>query len=214
MFRKNPLATLRSMSSVVLLLVFWLAPVVAEDSDPADNSASPEQIVERLEQTLIDNMRSAPELDYDARYQRLRPLIDEIMAVERMARFLFGRDWREFDADLRQAFSEAFLDLSAATYASQFSDYNGERFDAVEVQRQAEDRALVRRMLTTGSGRKVAFDYLMTPDDGQWRIVNIVTDGVSDLALKRSQYRRILEREDFAAVVEHVREQAARQAAD
>ena len=186
----------------------------AEETLTLNVPEPPEQVVERLEQTLIDNMRLAPELDYAARYQRLRPLIGDIMAVERMARFVFGRDWRQFDPDLRQAFSEAFLDLSAATFANQFDNYNGEFFSAVAVQRQAEDRALVRRMLTSGKGRKIAFDYLMTPDDGQWRIVTIITDGVSDLALKRSQYRRILEREDFAAVVEHVREQTARQAAN
>ena len=82
----------------------------------------------------------------------------------------------------------------------------GESFEPVAVQEQGEDRVVVKRRLTTGSGRQIAFDYLMTRDDSRWQIVTIITDGVSDLAIKRTQYRRILESEDFDAVIAHIRE--------
>ena len=84
--------------------------------------------------------------------------------------------------------------------------FGGESFEPVAVQEQGEDRVVVKRRLTTGSGRQIAFDYLMTRDDSRWQIVTIITDGVSDLAIKRTQYRRILESEDFDAVIAHIRE--------
>ncbi len=212
---KPPLNAGRALIQAAVLSAALLSvAVTAEESAISSDPEPPERVVERLEQMLIENMRAADELDYAARYQRLRPLIGEIMAVERMAHFLFGRDWQQFDAGLRQDFKQAFLDLSAASFAAQFDGYSGEIFSAVEVQRPADDRALVRRMLTTGKGRKIAFDYLMTPDEGAWQIVTIVTDGVSDLALKRSQYRRILEDGDLGTVIENIREQTARQAAN
>ena len=65
---------------------------------------------------------------------------------------------------------------------------------------------MVKRRLTTGSGRQIAFDYLMTREDSRWQIVTIITDGVSDLAIKRSQYRRIIENQDLDAVMAHIRE--------
>jgi phospholipid transport system substrate-binding protein len=155
---------------------------------------------------LIEHMKAGDEMSYDQRFERLRTRLAEILALDRMGRYIFGRDWASFNQAQRERFTEAFGDLSAATYAAQFSDYNGERFEPVEVNRQGEDRAVVRRQLVTGSGKQVAFDYLMTPDeDGDWRIVTIITDGVSDLAIKRSQYRRILDEADFDAVVERIR---------
>ncbi len=200
----------RSLLALVFATLLPLTNSHAEETEavaePTSGEQAPERPVERLEEMLMDNMRASTGLEFEARYERLRPLIGEIMAVERMARFLFGRDWRQFDTGLRDQFNEAFLDLSAATFASRFGQYKGERFSAVEVQRQAEDRALVRRNLTTGSGKHVAFDYLLTREHDQWRIVTIVTDGVSDLALKRSQYRRILESDDFEAVITRIRE--------
>ncbi|MDT8450566.1 MAG: ABC transporter substrate-binding protein [Wenzhouxiangellaceae bacterium] len=196
---------------IVLFALAPAAPVLATTEAGGEPGVQPpEQVVAELEEMLIGNMK-AEDLDFDARFDRLRPLVADIMAVERMARYLFVRDWREFAPEQRERFVEAFLDLSAATYAGQFDNYGGERFDPVEVRHQGEDRVVVRRRLTTGSGRKVAFDYLMTRADDGWGIVNIITDGVSDLALKRSQYQRIVDDGGLDAVIEHIRESTEKQ---
>jgi phospholipid transport system substrate-binding protein len=190
----------RLLLPVVLLMLSASAGAQPEEAAPA----APDRVVERLETMLIEHMKAGDAMTFEQRYERLRPLLGEILALDRMGRYVFGRDWQSFSDAQRERFTEAFGDLSAATYAGQFTDYNGERFDPVEVNRQGEDRAVVRRRLTTGSGKRVAFDYLMTLDDDRWRIVTIITDGVSDLALKRSQYRRILDERNFDAVIERI----------
>lgn len=209
----HPQTGFHRLRSGVVALLMALTLLTALPAARADDSATeqpPEAVVASLERQLIDNMR-AEDRDFDQRYGLLRPMMDEIMATDRMARYIFGRDWRDFDPGQRDRFLELFLDLSAATYAGQFDEYNGEEFAEMEVQKQAEDRALVRRRLTTGSGREVAFDYLMTLNDGRWQIVTIVTDGVSDLAMKRSQYRRIVDEKGFEGVIQHLQEAVAKQ---
>jgi phospholipid transport system substrate-binding protein len=37
----------------------------------------------------------------------------------------------------------------------------------------------------------VSLEYVLQQDGPSWRIVNIVADGVSDLALKRAEYQRL-----------------------
>jgi phospholipid transport system substrate-binding protein len=39
-----------------------------------------------------------------------------------------------------------------------------------------------------------------------WRIINIIANGVSDLALKRSEYTTILQREGFDALINKINE--------
>ena len=213
---KNPSHPARMWQALMMsaLLLLAMAPLDALEAQSESIGAPPEAVVERLEEVLIDNMKSSDTMDFQQRFERLRPLLDEIMAIERMGRYLFGRDWRDFDPDQRRRFGETFLDLSAATYAGQFDEHNGEAFEPIEVQRQSEDRAVVRRRLITGSGKKVAFDYLMTRDDAGWQIVTIITDGVSDLAIKRGQYRRVLDNNGFEAVIEHIRESIDKQRGD
>lgn len=197
-----------------LLIPLLLLGTLSSHAQQADRDAAPEEIVDRLETVLIENMKAGESLTFDERFEKLRPLVEDIMAVERMGRYLFGRDWAAFGEPQRERFKSAFLDLSAATYAGQFKDFGGERFDPVEVQRQDEDRAVVKRRLTTGSGRKVAFDYLMTHSDDGWQIVTIITDGVSDLAVKRTQYQRLLEDQDFEAVISRIQDSAESQRSD
>lgn len=196
------------LQSIVLCLSLAGTAIAAQSPDdaPEQQGEAPETVVARLETALIENMKAGDSMSFDDRFESLRPLLDEIMAVDRMGRYVFGRDWQEFEASQRETFHKTFLDLSAATYAGQFREFGGESFDPVAVQRQGEDRAVVKRRLTTGSGRQIAFDYLMTREDSQWQIVTIITDGVSDLAIKRTQYRSILDKEDFDAVIAHIRE--------
>ncbi|MBS3744639.1 MAG: ABC transporter substrate-binding protein [Wenzhouxiangellaceae bacterium] len=197
-----------------LLIPLLLLGTLSSHAQQADRDAAPEETVDRLETVLIENMKAGESLTFDERFEKLRPLVEDIMAVERMGRYLFGRDWASFGEPQRERFKSAFLDLSAATYAGQFKDFGGERFDPVEVQRQDEDRAVVKRRLTTGSGKKVAFDYLMTHSDDGWQIVTIITDGVSDLAVKRTQYQRLLEDQDFEAVISRIQDSAESQRSD
>jgi phospholipid transport system substrate-binding protein len=39
-----------------------------------------------------------------------------------------------------------------------------------------------------------------------WRIINIIANGVSDLALKRSEYTAILQRDGFDALISQINE--------
>jgi phospholipid transport system substrate-binding protein len=39
-----------------------------------------------------------------------------------------------------------------------------------------------------------------------WKIINIIANGVSDLALKRSEYTSILERDGFEALIAKMNE--------
>ena len=50
----------------------------------------------------------------------------------------------------------------------------------------------------------IALNYLLHNRDGRWRIINIIADGVSDLALKRAEYQRVLEEQSFAGLLAHL----------
>lgn len=58
----------------------------------------------------------------------------------------------------------------------------------------ARDRALYDGR---SERQTIAFEYIVNRNGSQWRIVNIVVDGISDLALKKAQYTSVIEREGF-----------------
>ena len=54
--------------------------------------------------------------------------------------------------------------------------------------------------------KPVKFDYMLKEKGNSWRIINIIANGVSDLALKRSEYTTILQREGFDALITKINE--------
>ncbi|HUL13694.1 MAG TPA: ABC transporter substrate-binding protein, partial [Methylococcaceae bacterium] len=62
-------------------------------------------------------------------------------------------------------------------------------------------RVLVRYMLIAPKEKPVKFDYILTQSGGQWAIINIIVDGISDLALKKAQYTSVIDREGFDSLM-------------
>jgi phospholipid transport system substrate-binding protein len=56
----------------------------------------------------------------------------------------------------------------------------------------------------------VSLDYMLEQKDGAWRIINIIADGVSDLALKRAEYQRILASGSIDDLIRELETQSAR----
>lgn len=196
----------------LLLLCAWfiaLAPVRAQSAPAPVAGAPPEEVVATLESALIQAMKNAGNEDFAQRRESLRPVVERVLDVPRMSRFLFGGDWRGLSAEDRARFVAAFTELSVATYADRFDKYKGEHFDPISAATQGQGRAMVRSRFTKGSGGTVMFDYLLMRDGDRWGIVNILTDGVSDLALKRSQYAKLFADGGLDAVIARVEQQTA-----
>ena len=51
-------------------------------------------------------------------------------------------------------------------------------------------------------------DYLLQEETGRWRIVNVVSNGVSDLSLKRADYGSIMKKQGFDTLVSKLEAQA------
>jgi phospholipid transport system substrate-binding protein len=202
----KPLIALRRLA--LLGMVAFSFAWAQDGAAPAD--ASGPDVVHSLESALIDSMKAGEALSFEQRYARLEPVIVRSLDVARMARFIFGSKWREFTAEEQDRFLEAFTELSVSTYAARFDEHKGERFDPVSETGQGDDRMLIRSRFTKGSGDTVAFDYMLMRADGQWRVVNILTDGISDLALKRSQYGALHAKGGMEAVLASIDRQIKR----
>jgi phospholipid transport system substrate-binding protein len=67
-------------------------------------------------------------------------------------------------------------------------------------------RILVQSQLIKSEGGQVQLDYRLHHTAGQWRIVNIIAEGVSDLALKRADYSAFLKSNGFEALLKKLNE--------
>lgn len=175
-------------------------------------NASADEVVTALEQALLHVMQMQ-DADTAARAAVLQPILHRTFDFQRMSRFIFGPRWNDFSAAQQNEFMRALLQLSCASYAANFDNYNQERFTAADVAETRPDpngdRVRINRHLITNK-QSIVFNYALTRTDKGWQIANILAKGVSDLALKRSQYSKLYDNGGVAAVLDHIASQTER----
>ncbi|MFP3869745.1 MAG: ABC transporter substrate-binding protein [Syntrophobacteria bacterium] len=185
-----------------------VAGIVAYLLAPAASLSAPSatQVVEELHATLITGMKKADELGYAGRYEQFAPVVTASFDFPFIARIVVGRYWSSFDDRQKATFVETFTRLSIATYAGRFDHYSGESFKTLSEERLPRNRILVKTVLVKASGEEVHLDYILRQTGDEWRIINVVADGVSDLSLKRADYTCFLKNHDFDALVGKLKE--------
>jgi len=154
-------------------------------------------VVAHFQSELLSVMRDATALGFEGRFAQLEPAVKQSHDLPRVARLTIGRRWRSLDAQQQARFVDTFTRLVITTYAHQFHAYSGESFNSKSVRSLKRGRMLVRTELIKSNGKRVHLDYVLNHRNGRWLIMNIIADGVSDLALKRAEYSNDIKRNGF-----------------
>lgn len=195
--------------SVLAICSLLFGAAQAQDSghgSPNSSTAAPTQnagrVIERLDDALIAAMKGGAKLGYHGRYRLLEPVIADTYDMTFVARLSLGSHWSGFSQTQRDAFVKALAHYTVANYAAQFDGYHGESFTVLSQQPLRPGFTMVKTRFTSGGGKTHhEFDYLLHLDQGRWRIINVVVDGVSDLSMKRAEYAQVLGKGGFDALL-------------
>ena len=192
MFRKIGWGARKRAYAIGTALLFG-ATLVAHAADVAIATDTPEATIATLQRGLIALSQQSPRATVDERYKALEPMIVATHDLPYIAEFALRRQWPQLAEPDRARFIAAFQRLSVMTYAARFVNVGPSTFRPISAGAATEAG---RAQVTTGVARAgqpdVSFEYLLRQDGGTWRIINVVADGVSDLALKRAEYQRVL----------------------
>ena len=173
------------------------------------DSASPEQVVKRLHESLTEAMREGGRLGFKGRLELLTPSVTRTHELDFIARTTLGNLWSKLSPDQQITFTDTFRQLSISSYADWFKSHEGEAFEFVDQQAMPREQVLVRTRIVKGKDEVARLDYVLRETKDGWRIINIMANGVSDLALKRVEYRAILERDGFPALIDMLKKKIA-----
>jgi phospholipid transport system substrate-binding protein len=172
----------------------------------AESGATAKQVVEKFQAELITVMKNGKQLGYAGRYDKLYEPVSNSHDLTKIARIVVGKEWEKLSEAQQQQLVEVFNRFSVASYAHNFKDYSGESFVFDSEEETARGGVVVHSNLIIPDDKPVKFDYMLKEKGNSWRIINIIANGVSDLALKRSEYTAILQREGFDALIAKLNE--------
>jgi phospholipid transport system substrate-binding protein len=93
------------------------------------------------------------------------------------------------------------------SYAARFLNVDAGSFEPPVAESMSGGRIQVKSGIARADGSTVVLEYLLQNEDSGWRIVNVIADGVSDIALKRAEYQALYESGGFDALVGEIETQ-------
>lgn len=195
---------LKSMRLAVVFMLFLFGAANAFAAD--EGGATARQVIEKFQNELIAVMKDGKKLGYAGRYDKLKEPVSNSHELTKIARIVVGKEWEKLSEDQQQKLVDVFSQLSIASYAHNFKEYSGESFVFDSEEETTRGGFVVHSHLVIPDDKPVKFDYMLKEKGNSWRIINIIANGVSDLALKRSEYTTILQREGFDALISKISE--------
>jgi len=187
--------------------MFAVGGATAADTPIATDT--PEATVASLHRGLVAASQAHPGNDVDARFKALEPLVEQTHDLAYIAEFALRKQWPTLsDAD-KKRFIAAFEKLSVMTYATRFKNVTEGTFKSGPATIES-GRAHVLTSIPRQGQPDVSLDYMLEQKSASWRIINIIADGVSDLALKRAEYQRILGSGSLDDLIKELEAQTAR----
>lgn len=176
---------------------------------PAGGTEPPVAAIETLHASLIESMMAGRTWSCAERASRLAGPVAASYDFETIGRHLLRKQWSSLDGTQQARYVEALEALAVANYTGNFTRHAGESFETLGSEAGPGGTRLVRTRLMR-SGPPVSLDYLLRERAGQWRIVNVIAEGVSDLAVRSTQYDRALRERGADGLIAFIGEQAAK----
>jgi len=186
-----------AMLLCMLLLMPAADPAYAVVSDPAASQ------VQTLTASLLQSMHAGPAEPMTERYRRLEPVIYQVIGLRIMTRLAVGPDWTNFSPEQQNALIAAFSRFTVATYAHNFHDFSGQKFEIDDVVSRGEDK-IVRTRIIPAHDTPVNLLYRMREVDGVWKVIDVYSDGVSELTLRRDDFVAAIAAGGAPALIAHL----------
>jgi phospholipid transport system substrate-binding protein len=201
----RPILKIIGGMGICLLLMCQALPVPGA-TPPADPTTSVKTIIDEAIAVFQD-----PSIAPAAREQRLRAIAENRFDFEGMARSAVGYHWREFTPAQRAEFVPLFTAFIEDVYLDRMEKYSVEKVQQaiktslVQFTKQrmdGPDEAEVFSIVSLQSqSDPIQVNYLLSLDNGQWKIYDITVDSISVIANYRNQFNRVLNQGGYDKLV-------------
>jgi phospholipid transport system substrate-binding protein len=192
----------RSNILILICLFFFWAP------EPARGD-SPITVVKQFQKNLLGVMKDAKSLTILQRYRRLEPSVATAFHLPLMTRIATGAFWEKATEEQKVELVAAFRRISISTLATLFDGYNGETFKSLGEKDGPKGLRLVRTEMTRREKKAIPLTYVSKQFQERWFVIDVIVDnGISELTVRRSEYRQILSQQGVDGLIKALNKKA------
>ena len=176
----------------LLALALFALPAAAQALDTKQAASFLANLQEQAASRLGDASVSDNEKE-----EHFRKLFNENFDVPAIGRFVIGRYWRGASQADQNAFLTVFEDAMVQRFLPLLAENSSERFQIGHVTPDArnKDMALIDSRIDRAEGEPYKVSWRVRERNGDFKILDIVAEGVSMAITQRSEFESILQRQ-------------------
>ncbi|MGZ8172298.1 MULTISPECIES: MlaC/ttg2D family ABC transporter substrate-binding protein [Methylobacter] len=185
----------------LLLGLITTTKVIAEDLQP------PQQIIQSVSTQLQQKLKDK---SFTRNFAQVTQFVNGVISLhtdfDRIAPLVLGKHWKTATPGEQERFKHEFQTLIVRTYSRAFVEYNDwtMRFMPLEMSNEATKVVVKTEVLQPGL-QPVDVNYRMLLTKGEWKVYDIMIDGVSLVTNYRSTFNdEIQTKGSLSAVIDNL----------
>ena len=186
---------------VSVLLSLWVAvwPAHADATVTDDVKKVVDEVLR-----IVSNKEMKKPQNEEKRRASLEKAIGSIFDYGQMAKLSMGTHWKERTPPEQKEFEQLFETLLENTYATKIEAYNNDKI--VYVRENVDgNHAEVKSRVITAKGEEYSLNYQLSKEGNEWKVHDVVIEGVSLVANYRGQFNRIIQTQGYDDLVKKLR---------
>ena len=201
------------LTSVLRVLVIGLFLGFFIEAFTVGHAASPGSATEAVKRTIdqaLEVLKKEELKSVEKKEERLTRLVEVIgqrFDYVEMGKRTLAREWKKLKPQEQEEFVGLFQRFLTKSYAGNVDSYSGGEEIEYLKERNKGNFAEVQTKVTSSKGQ-VPLDYRLIKKNEEWRVYDIVIDGVSLMKNYRGQFARIIKTSSFEGLLTKLRAKA------
>ncbi len=171
---------------IIILAALMLLLVDAFAAPPLDTIKTQ---VERALEVLRDPALKAESMKA-TKEKKIWEILDGIFDYNELSKRTLAQNWKRFSPDQQAEFTRLFGKLLGTVYMDRIVAYKDEKVAFGKVTNLSDKTVEVQSEVK--SAKPIPINYRMISENGEWKIYDVVIEGVSLVQNYRTQFREIL----------------------
>jgi phospholipid transport system substrate-binding protein len=126
-----------------------------------------------------------------------------------LSRLTLGKGWKKFNKEQRKEFVSLYRTILEKAYMDKILSYTDEEVTFDKELMLSKKKAEVQTKIIS-KGTEIPIFYRVYLKDGQWRVYDVIIEGISLIKNYRTQFREILANNPPEEVLKILREKTSR----
>jgi phospholipid transport system substrate-binding protein len=176
------------------LIVLILSVAVVKLWPVSVSAAPPQETIQTQVNRALEVLRDPAlkgESAKETKEKKIWTIIDGVFDYTELSKRTLAQHWKQFAPDQQEEFTRLFGKLLGSVYIDRIMAYKDEKVVFGKVINLSDKTAEVQSEVLRSS-KSIPIHYRMILEDGEWKVYDVVIEGVSLVQNYRSQFREIL----------------------